>query len=219
MTRLFAVVAAFVLAACVHADSPPPPDQKPPATGQPATAQPPATGKPATQPPNEARPLSTADAQALADFNDRVKQYADLHARLEQTLPKLPKETTPAVIDRHQRALEKLIRAERQNAKQGDIITVPVHRVFRSLLARVFSGKEGSELKATILDENPGNIALTVNSRYPDEVPLSTVPPQVLASLPKLPEDLEYRFIGERLILLDVHAHTIADYMDNAFPR
>jgi len=50
-------------------------------------------------------------------------------------------------------------------------------------------------------------------------VPLSTVPPQVLSSLPKLPEDLEYRFIGERLILLDVHAHIIADFMENAFPR
>jgi hypothetical protein len=83
----------------------------------------------------------------------------------------------------------------------------------------VFSGKEGRELKGTILDENPGNVGLRVNARYPDEIPLSTVPPQVLSSLPKLPEELDYRFIGERLILLDVHAHTIADYMDNAFPR
>ena len=34
------------------------------------------------------------------------------------------------------------------------------------------------------------------------------MPPQVLAALPKLPEDIEYRFIGDRLILLDVHAHS-----------
>jgi hypothetical protein len=74
-------------------------------------------------------------------------------------------------------------------------------------------------MMATILDDNPGPIQLMVNGRYPDEVPLSTVPPQVLSSLPKLPEELEYRFVGERLVLLDVHAHTIADYMDNAFPR
>jgi hypothetical protein len=44
------------------------------------------------------------------------------------------------------------------------------------------------------------------------------MPPQVLAMLPKLPDDLEYRFIGNRLILLDVHAHTIADYIENALP-
>ena len=62
------------------------------------------------------------------------------------------------------------------------------------------------------------DVPLTVNGRYPDTVPLSTVPPQVLQNLPTLPEDLEYRFVGRRLILLDTHAHTIADYMDRALP-
>jgi hypothetical protein len=45
------------------------------------------------------------------------------------------------------------------------------------------------------------------------------VPPQVLLVLPRLPEPLEYRFVGERLILMDVHALTVADFMDNAVPR
>ena len=58
---------------------------------------------------------------------------------------------------------------------------------------------------------------LAVNGRYPDEVPLSTVPPQVLTSLPKMPEELEYRFIRDNLILLDPHAHIIVDFMDRAF--
>ena len=49
-------------------------------------------------------------------------------------------------------------------------------------------------------------------------MPLSTVPPQVLEGLPKLPEELEYRFVGERLILLDPHAHIIVDYMERVFP-
>ena len=48
-----------------------------------------------------------------------------------------------------------------------------------------------------------------MNGRYPDTVPLSTVPPQVLQTLPKLGEDMEYRFIGERLVLYDVHAHLV----------
>jgi hypothetical protein len=41
----------------------------------------------------------------------------------------------------------------------------------------------------------------------------------VLQGLPALPEELEYRFIGNRLILMDVHAHLIADFVDNALPR
>jgi len=206
MARSLTVLGTLLLsaAACAHTDSQSlPPEQKP-------------VAKP---PMNEARSLSPEGAQALAEFNERVSKYAELHQKLEATLPALPKETTPQVIDAHQRALEKLIRAARKDAQPGDILTPATRRVFRQVFARVFAGREGRELKGTIMDENPGKIGLTVNSRYPDQVPLSTVPPQVLASLPKLPEELEYRFIGERLILLDVHAHTIADYMDSAFPR
>ena len=204
--RLLAVLGVLIwsAAACAHADSSSTPPEQKPAVAAPV---------------NEARPLSTADAEALAEFNQRVTAYAELHRKLEATLPNLPKETTPEVIDKHQRALEKLIQSARKTAKPGDIITPGTQQVFRRLLARVFAGQQGRELKATILDDNPGNVGLTVNARYPDQIPLSTVPPQVLASLPKLPEELDYRFIGERLILLDVHAHTIADYMDNAFPR
>ena len=201
MKTVFAIVAASILSVsgCAHADK-----------GLDAGA---------VQPPvNEARPMPTSDAEALADFNARVTAYADLHKKLEATLPPLPTETTPAIIDKHQRALAQLIVEARKGAKQGDIITPATQVIFRRLLARVFAGREGRELKGTILDENPGNVGLTVNGRYPDEIPLSTVPPQVLSALPKLPADLEYRFIGDRLILLDVHAHILADYMDKIFP-
>ena len=45
------------------------------------------------------------------------------------------------------------------------------------------------------------------------------MPPQVLQTLPELTEDLEYRFIGDWLILLDTHAHVIADFIENALPK
>lgn len=198
---MYAVVAASILSVsgCAHAT--PKPD---PAAVQPAT--------------NEARPLSGTDAQALAEFNQRVGAYAELHKKLEATLPPKPQETSPGIIHKHQMALADLIVEARKDAKPGDILTPATQQVFRQLLARVFKGQAGAELKAAILDENPGKVGLTVNGRYPDQIPLSTVPPQVLSALPKLPQDLEYRFIGERLILLDVHAHTIADYMDRVFP-
>jgi hypothetical protein len=40
---------------------------------------------------------------------------------------------------------------------------------------------------------------------------LSTVPPNVLAVLPKLPDDLRYRFVGRHLVLLDVRSGLILD--------
>ncbi|MEX1128362.1 MAG: hypothetical protein WEB50_07350 [Vicinamibacterales bacterium] len=200
MKGLCAVLAASILtvAGCAHADKPDP------AAVQPAT--------------NIARPQSEVDSQGLAEFNQRVTAYAELHKKLEATLPGMPKETTPEIIDTHQRALEQLVRGARKDARPGDLLTPATQKVFRQLLARVFQGQQGRELKGMILDENPGNIGLAVNARYPDTIPMSTVPPQVLSAFPKLPAELEYRFIGDRLILLDKHAHTIADYMTKVFP-
>ena len=91
--------------------------------------------------------------------------------------------------------------------------------VIKRLLAAVFAGPEGKLLKASIMDENPVGISIAVNSRYPDTVPISTVPPDVLQTLPALTEDMEYRFVGDNLILLDAHAHIIADYIPDAIPK
>lgn len=160
-----------------------------------------------------------ADARVMADFEARVKAYSDLHRKLEATLPNLPKETTPTQINQHQLALAQLIAHARSGAQFGDIFTKETRALFRRYLARVFVGRQGAELKAVIMDENPGKLQLHVNARYPESVPVTTVPTQVLQTLPKLPEDLEYRFIGDRLVLHDIHADTIVDVIENAFPK
>jgi hypothetical protein len=202
--------AVLILSACTRESTPPPP---------PATS-----ASPASAPPTErvVGPLSPEDARALATMNDRLREYVDLHLKVERTLPKLPKEATPQQIDKNQRAFEELIREARTNAKPGDLFTPEAQPVIKRLLATVFGGPDGKQLKASIMDENPVDpvqLKLRVNGRYPDTVPLTSIPPQVLQTLPKLSEDLEYRFIGDWLILLDVHAHVIADYIDNALPK
>jgi hypothetical protein len=193
------VIVTLVLAACAHAA--PAPDPQTPRVGAPGGPQ-----------------LVNQEAQSLASLQERIKEYLAVHNKLESTLPALPTEATPTQIDSHQRALARLVQDARRDAKPGDIFTKDSRGVIRGLMLRVFSGAEGAKLKASVMDENPGRLRLTINSRYPDEVPLSTVPPQVLAGLPKLPEELEFRFIGRTLILLDVHAHIIVDLIDNIIP-
>ena len=190
-------------------------------TAEKPTAAPATSASPATAPATErvVGPLSPADAQALSTMNDRVRDYIDLHTKLERSLPPLPDDATPQQIDKNQRTLEALVRKARATAKSGDIFTPEARPVIKRLLATIFGGPEGRQLKASIMDENPVGITLTVNGRYPDNVPLSTIPPQVLQTLPKLSEDLEYRFIGDRLILLDTHAHVIADFIEDALPE
>src|SRR5215211_6974169 len=200
-------LALLTLTACNDRDKP---EASPATTASPDTAAP-------TQ--RIVGPLSPADSQALATMNDKVKQYIDLHTKLEGSLQKLPKDATPQQIDKNQRAFEALMRKSRAAAKQGDIFTPEAQPVIKRLLATVFGGPEGKQLKASIMDENPTGITLTVNARYPDTVPLSTVPPEVLQTLPQLSEDMEYRFIGDRIILLDTHAHVIADFIEDALPN
>jgi hypothetical protein len=59
-------------------------------------------------------------------------------------------------------------------------------------------------------------VPLKVNAPYSEGAPLSTVPPNVLAALPQLPEALEYRVVGKHLILRDVKANIIVDFIPNA---
>jgi hypothetical protein len=160
-----------------------------------------------------------SDVRTIEGFKQRITQYALLHRRLEAGIPKLADDAAPEAIEQHQRRLGQLMMSNRKRAKRGDVFTPDAERLFRRLLAQVFSGPEGARLKATIMDENPSVMKLAVNARYPDQVPFSTMPPQVLAMLPRLPEEVEYRFIGSQLILLDIHAHTIVDYIDNALPK
>lgn len=197
---------ALAIGAC-NRDVPPPPD---------ATSESPKTA-PSTK--RVVGPLSEADAAALETMNDRLKAYVQIHKDLEAGLPKLPREATPEEIDKHQRALEQKMRDARKHAKQGELFTPEAEPVIRRLLAAVFEGPEGKELKAGILDENPAGMKLTVNMRYPDSVPISTMPPEVLQTLPRLQEDMEYRFVGRHLILLDSHAHVIADFITDAIPE
>jgi hypothetical protein len=206
------LVAAAVLGmgACRRADSLPPP---------PATAASPVSA-PATE--RVVGPLTPADAEALATMNDSLKQYINLHLKIERSLPPLPKDATPEQIDKNQRAFERAMRTARATAKPGDIFTPQARPVINRLLATMFSGPDGRQVKSSIMDENPVDpvaLGCAVNGRYPDTVPLTTIPPQVLQTLPKLTEDLEYRFIGDWLILLDTHAHVIADVIVDALPQ
>lgn len=176
------------------------------------------TAHAALAPAQPGQPVN-ANARALADVQARIAEYVALHKKLEGTIPRLSKNATPEEIDKHHRALAHLLQQARRGAKRGEIFTAPARAVIRHLLDGVFGGPDGTAVRASIMDENPGSLKIMINARYPDSVPLSTMPPQVLEGLPKLPEELEYRFIGDQLILMDVHAHTIVDVIDNALGR
>ncbi len=163
-------------------------------------------------------PRVNPDAAAIADFMKRVDAYVVLHNKVESMLQEPSQDGRPEAVIQHQREFAKLMQRERQDAKPGDLVTKEMRNVVRRLLASVFRGPDGREIKHTILDEDPGNVALRVNSTYPDNLPFSSVPLPILEGLPTLPDALAYRFVGPRLILLDPHGRLVVDIVEKVFP-
>lgn len=162
--------------------------------------------------------LTAAEAQAVRGFEADLANYLTLHRKLESSLPAISTKATPDQVDQNQRALSALIRTARPDAKQGDFFTPAMGALVDRVLVSALAGSGNKTSLDSITDDNPVLPGLTVNDRYPETLPLSTMPLQVLTALPKLEDGLEYRFAGERLILMDTHANLIIDFTGNVLP-
>ena len=143
----------------------------------------------------------------VADFSTRVWTYFELRSTLEKGLPALTVTDDPAEIRSAELALAQKIRVARAGAKQGEIFTPAISVEFRKVLLLEMN----ANIWATIMDENPGEFSYDINDTYPKRKPLSTMPFDILVRLPRLPEDIEYRFVGRHLILHDTRANVILD--------
>ena len=142
-----------------------------------------------------------------ADFSARIDTYLELRHTLEQGLPPLMVTDNPAEIGRAERALARRIRVARRGARQGELFTPDIRAVFR----RVLLLETDARTRTAIMDENPGAFSTRINGTYSKERPLSTVPANILAVLPRLPDDIQYRFLGPDLVLHDTRANVILD--------
>jgi hypothetical protein len=141
-----------------------------------------------------------------------VTRYFDLRGRLADGLPAVTMTDDPREIRRRQRSLAKAIRLARLGAVQGEFFTVAAAAEFKFVLAVIMNAK----VWAVIMDDNPGALRHDIDGTYPDGATRSTMPGVVLARLPRLPDGVEYRFLGRHLILHDVRANTIIDRLPYA---
>ena len=121
----------------------------------------------------------------------------------------------------HGRALAVRVRIARGTARQGDIITPDVARVFRRRIAACLTPEEWRAVFADRARDEEGPPVepppLRVNMDWPAGVPFDYVPPGLLRALPALPQELQFRIIGRSLVLWDHHANLIVDFLPAAF--
>lgn len=162
-------------------------------------------------------PAVNPNAAVMADFNTRVEKYAELHKDLAKGSAKQKEDASAERVNAQKDALTSKIQAARTDARQGEIFTPEIRQAFRRLLAPELKGGDGRDAKAILKDDAPapGTVPFKVNAKYPENQPKPTMPPNLLLNLPTLPEPLEYRVVGQHLLLIDTAADVIVDYALN----
>jgi hypothetical protein len=154
---------------------------------------------------------------AVQAFQKALADYVKVHNEAEAKVPNLSETKDPAKISAREAALGVAIKALRAGAKPGDIFVPEVQPVFIEAVRNDFSTRTAVDRKAMV-EELPKQMTLTVNMVYPTTLPLATFPAKLLRSLPDLPPELEYRIVARHLILRDVKANLIVDFLRNVVP-
>lgn len=168
--------------------------------------------------------------EVLEEMEERVESYLKLRRRAAKAVavpPPSPQATPQEIVD-YQRALANAIRARRPLAKPGDVLPPECHAIIRRIVAAELAGRAGASARMALREGNPPveidrddrmAVRVAVNADYPEAAPVATVPPSVLLSLPDVPEEfVEYRFVNRDLVLRDVKANMIVDFIPRAAP-
>lgn len=153
-------------------------------------------------------------------FAKALKAYLELRDDAIKSVPEISKSSEPEAVAARQKAVAERIRSARQGAQPGDVIVPEARPLLRQRLDAALSERPAAQQKE-IATGNPAHeggvkVPIAVNAPYPAAAPRSSMPPEVLAVLPPLPKVLEYRFVGDHLLLLDVEADLIVDFMTKA---
>ncbi len=157
------------------------------------------------------------DSLLVADFGKRVADYVKLHQAARSRVSPLKPTNSSEAIEHHQRALARTIRESRGEVAPGNIFTPEISKEFRRLLGIALQGPGAQGIHESLRHAEPVRPQpLRVNGPYPAGVPLQSTPPSLLLDLPPLPPEVEYRIVGHDLVLRDVDANLIVDFIASA---
>ena len=160
-------------------------------------------------------PQAWPDSPAIATFQRAADDYAFAHRRIERRMPPLEVTADAATLRRAIDAMAVEIRAARDHAREGDLFTPALQPILRARIARAMRANDLTALDFDPEDVGVGAARLTINGDMPWRLTVGT-PPCILAVLPHLPPELEYRIVGVDLVLVDVHASLIVDILRDA---
>jgi hypothetical protein len=153
----------------------------------------------------------------IQDFEKRVDEYMKLRKAAAGQVPRLKTTDAPEKILDHEQSLASRIREARPDARQGNIFTPEIQAEFQRLIGLAMpTPKDAARIKRSLKHAEPFHLKLRVNDAYPMSDPLQSTPPSLILSLPKLPPELEYRINGHDLVIRDMEANLVVDFIAGA---
>ena len=160
---------------------------------------------------------SQPDTEGLQPFQAALQKYITLRKGISNEIPPLQVTDKAEEIVRTSDAAARAIERARGEAPQGEFFTPAVAKILRARMRTVAARVDVSDVITPEGDEKATPGRIRVNGRFPQGSPLPTMPPSLLEVLPVVPKGLEYRLLGTTLILRDIEAAIILDYLPDAF--
>ena len=152
--------------------------------------------------------------QALTEFLARVADYVEIRREVTAGVDGPIFCSDPEELTRQAAQRAAAIRDARPLAGEGTIFTPRVALFFRERIAHAV--RIGA-LDLAIEGGQPDDVVLEVHAAlaWGAGEPASAL---VVGLLPPLPDELEYRFVGRHLVLLDVEVNMVVDVLRKAVP-
>jgi calcineurin-like phosphoesterase family protein len=156
----------------------------------------------------------------LQAYVDQTQPYRKEAAQAAEKVPgkAAPTPNAEAALRTRQQELADALRAKvRPNARQGEIFTPQIAAPLKQKIAALFNGPQRDLVLDELAEQNT-TPAKTSAPQVNAHVDAPRVPPRLREALPTLPTQLEYDFVDRTLVLRDVDAGIVVDFLPDALP-
>src|SRR4051794_3901866 len=159
--------------------------------------------------------------RALQAYVDQTQPFRKVAAQQAEKVPGKATANTGAeqAVRTRQNSLADALRTKlRPNAKPGDLVGPDMAAAITGEIRKAFNTPKRDLILDELAEQN-GTPANAPSPTINQNLSAPRVPPRLMEVLPPLPKQLEYDFVGRTLVVRDVDADVVVDYVPDALPE
>ncbi len=161
-----------------------------------------------------------APSPELDGFRQAIVQYVQQTQPYRKQAAQQGAPEPAAAVRARQQALAEALRTKvRPGATQGQIFDAKASGYIKDRIAALYSSPRHDLLMDSLLEQLEGEPTPDGHIAIGEVIAVPAAPPLLNEVLPELPAQLQYDFSGKSLILRDVDAAVVVDYVPDALPE